>query len=57
MPRKSSSPRKQPRKPIITLKIDPALDKALRDAVKKNDTDISKFSRQALREKLASLGI
>lgn len=55
MPRTTSRPKQKPA--VITTKIDGDLDAALRRVVKKQDTDLSKFTRQALREKLAALGV
>ena len=56
MPRTTSATSRKKPGTVITTKIDGELEKVLRSVVKKNDTDISKFTRQALREKLASLG-
>lgn len=55
---RKATPRKQATKqPIITMKIDDLLNQRLRKAVKLSDTDISKFSRIAIREKLERLGV
>lgn len=54
MPRKTTT---APKTPVITTKIDRDLYRLLRAAVRKQDTDLSKFTRQALREKLSRLGV
>lgn len=57
MPRTTSKQALNASSPVLTTKLDPALNRALNRAVKKIDSDRSKLVRVALRKHLASLGI